>query len=204
MKVKGLSKEEAIQKLELIKKQVDFNNKLNKFVRKFRKEHNISRENFNGCWDTPTPEMQEAMKDILIKDSLGDLSWMPTIMKREYAKDTASIFGNVYSIAVNTYLLKDIKDLESYIETLETIDTEENINDSIEDLDFKVERDIPNTRINLYFDYIPSDEERKILKHNGFKWSRFLGAWTRQLTTAAEKSLSTVISQFKELNKENE
>lgn len=204
MKVKGLSKEEAVQKLELIKKQVDFNNKLNKFVRNFRKEHNITWDNFNGFHDEPTEEMKNAMVDILTKDSLEDLSWMPTGMKREYAKDTTSIFGQTYSVAVNTYLLKDIKDLESYIKTLETIETEENINDSIEDLDFKVERDIPNTRINLYFDYIPSDEERKILKHNGFKWSRFLGAWTRQLTTAAEKSLSTVISQFKELNKENE
>lgn len=204
MKLKGLSKEQAEKELELLKKRTAFNNNLNKFVRKFRKEHNISSENFNGYWDVPTPEMQEAMKDILINNSLEDLSWMPTIMKREYAKDTASIFGQTYSVAVNTYLLKDIKDLESYIKTLETIDTEKNINDSIEDLDFKVERDIPNTRINLYFDYIPSDEERKILKHNGFKWSRFLGAWTRQLTTTAEKSLSTVISQFKELNKENE
>lgn len=204
MKLKGLSKEQAEKELELLKKRTAFNNNLNKFVRKFRKEHNISRENFNGYWDAPTPEMQEAMKDILINNSLEDLSWMPTIMKREYAKDTASIFGQTYSVAVNTYLLKDIKDLESYIKTLETIDTEKNINGSIEDLDFKVERDIPNTRINLYFDYIPSDEERKILKHNGFKWSRFLGAWTRQLTTAAEKSLSTVISQLAELNKENE
>ena len=201
MKLKGLSKEEAIQKLELIKKQVDFNNKLNKFVRKFRKEHNISRENFNGYWDTPTPEMQEAMKDILINNSLEDLSWMPTTMKREYAKDTASIFGNVYSIAVNTYLLKDIKDLENYIKTLDEVETKEQTETtSEEDLDFKIERDIPNTRLNLFFEYVPSEEERAILKHNGFKWSRYLGAWTRQLTPNAEYSLEKVKEEFKNLS----
>ena len=207
MKVKGLSKEQAVEKLELLRKQVAFNNKLNKFVRSFRKEHNITWDNFNGFHSEPTEEMRNAMMDILTKDSLEDLSWMTTSMKQEYARDVRSIFGQVYSVAVNTYILKDIKDLESYIKTLEQVEQEttqaSETTEEDSDLDFKVEFDTDNTRINLFFDYIPSEQQRAILKHRGFKWSRYLGAWTRQLTTDAKHSLELVKKELKELDNQN-
>ena len=41
MKLKGLSKEQAEEQVELLRKRIEFNNKLNAFVRKFRKEHDI-------------------------------------------------------------------------------------------------------------------------------------------------------------------
>jgi hypothetical protein len=55
-------------------------------------------------------------------------------------------------------------------------------------------------RIQLMFDYIPSVEERNILKSNGFKWSPNNKAWQRQLTDNARYSTKKVIKQLEELN----
>lgn len=207
MKLKGLSKEQAEEQVELLRKRIEFNNKLNAFVRKFRKEHDIgffadnnANIRFNGFHDEPLPEMRDAMRDIFINNSLGDLSWMSLDLKRKYIKDTSAIFGRVYSAATNDYLLKDLHDGENYLKTLASIEEKPAAEVEDDKLPFKIEHDFENTRINLYFDYIPSEEERAILKHRGFKWSPSRKAWTRQLTSEAEKSLELVKSDFKKLN----
>ena len=38
-----------------------------------------------------------------------------------------------------------------------------------------------NNRLQLFFDEKPSDEQRSILKANGFKWAPSAGAWQREL-----------------------
>lgn len=200
MNTKNMTKEQALKELELLKSRIEFNNRLNKFVRAFRKEHNIGEWNdksgklaFNGYHDEPTEEMKDAMKDILINNSIMDISWMPINLKRRYASDTAAIFGQVYSAAVNTYVLKDLHDVEKFLATLDTATEKGN-----EDFDglFDVERDTANNRLNLRFDYVPDAETRAILKSNGFKWSPSRDAWTRQLTDNAEKSLERIKRQL--------
>lgn len=189
MKTKNMTKEEALQQLDLLQHRITFNNKLNKFVRKFMKEKGLDDwHKFNPYNDDATPEMQEAMKDILLNNSLEDLSWMPSSLKSEYARDTTAIFGGAYSVAVNTYVLKDLHDVEKFLKTIEAASQ----NETEENSEFKVERDAANTRLNLYFDYIPDVEVRSVLKRNGFKWSPYLEAWTRQLTQEAETSLTKV------------
>jgi len=193
MNVKNMTKEQALEQMELLKKRIDFNNKLNTFVRKFRKENSIgtihdkeAKVKFNGFWDEPTTEMKQAMIDILTKDKLGDLSWMPQQMKKNYAQSTSAIFGQVYSPAVNTYVLKDLHDCEKF---LATFDKAVEKGDEENDL-FKGERDTNENRLNLYFDSIPETEVREKLKHFGFRWSPSRSCWTRQLTQEAENSLA--------------
>ncbi len=194
MRTKDMTKEQALKAIELLKHQIEFNNKLNAFVRKFRKEHNIGhayedgKVQFNGYWDEPTSEMKEAMKSILLDNAIEDLSWMPNSMKKRYAEDCNHIFGQVYSCAVNTYLLKDLHDCEKYIETFDNAQE----NNSEENELFRVERDTETNRINLYFDGIPSAEVRSVIKHNGFRWSPNYKCWTRQLTSEAELSLNRI------------
>lgn len=205
MKTKDLNKEQTIQLIDTLKKRIDFNNKLNAFVRKFRKQYGVVYPHqegaikFNGYWDEPTPEMKKAMDDILDNATLCDMSWMSEKLKANYRGSTGAIFGQVYSPAVNTYVLNDLHDCEKHLETLEQAEAK-NDAETEESGWFKVERDLENNRLNLYFDYKPEEEERKVLKSNGFKWSPYLGAWTRQLTANAEYSLKKVVAEIDKLN----
>lgn len=186
MNTKNLTKENTIIAIEELKNKIDFNNRLNKAVRTFRKSKNITRENFNGYHDKPTTEMLEFMRMHVNAET-----WMSDALKRAYIRDTSSIIGQVYSIAVNTYILKDLHDCESHLKMLDSI--ENNFSQEEQGNGFKVIRDVEHTRLNIAFDNIPDEETRKILKSNGFKWSPYMKVWTRQLTTNAEYSLKRVL-----------
>lgn len=193
MKTKELNKEQTIELIDYLKNRIEFNNQLNKEVRKFRKTNNITRENFNGYWASPTVEMISFINDFLKEHG----EFLSKEDKEMYLRDTSSIIGQVYSHATNTYVLKDLHDLEAHLNTISA--AEENVEE--ENQFFKVERDLENNRLNLYFDSIPDEEVRTALKSRGFKWSRYLSAWTRQLTPNAEASLNRLIVDLTNLEK---
>lgn len=188
---KGLSKERATELLEVTKKQIDFNNRLNKIARNFMKENNIT--GFNGWQDSPTKEMV-----VLMKQTLDGEEWMPKELKSEYLRETGAIFGGAWSIAQNRDLLKDVKDLEGHLALLGTAETKPEGGDDEKVAGLRIERDIENTRLNLFFEIKPEIEVREKLKSNGFKWSPYLNAWTRQLTPNAEYSLKRVLNFLQE------
>ncbi len=182
MKVKYLDRESTLKEIENLQKRITFNNELNKFVRKFMKDRGLDRT-FNGYHDMATQEMRIALETILDKED-----WMPTSMKQEYLNSCGEIFGQVYSPAVNTYLRTDLRDCENHILELESASKSRREENS----EFRVERDLGSNRMNLYFDSIPEDSIRYLLKKNGFRWSPYLQAWTRQLTQNAEVSLEKI------------
>lgn len=197
MNTKNMTKEQALKQIDILTKRIAFNNELNKFVRKFRKEHNVKApyekgksvaDGFNGYWDEPTSEMASAFVDIFVNDSLGDTSWMSDSLRDLYLKNCNHIFGQVYSPAVNSYILKDLHDLEDFVKVADNAADKASEENDV----FKVERDLETNRINLYFDDIPSSEVRSVLKSNGFRWSSKFQCWTRQLTQEAEKSLNKI------------
>lgn len=189
MKTKNLDREATINLIELTKKRIDFNNKLNAFVRKFMKDRGLDDwHRFNGYNDEATQEMKDALLDILNNDALCDLSWMPSELKLQYFKYASAIFGQVYGPHVNTYVRNDLHDLEKHLEEIEHSAN----NRDEENSEFRVERNLGTNRLNIYFDDVPSEEARRILKKNGFRWSPYLGAWTRQLTQNAEASLNQI------------
>ncbi|WP_066688444.1 hypothetical protein [Christensenella intestinihominis] len=49
----------------------------------------------------------------------------------------------------------------------------------------RAEANIEENRLQLFFDEKPTDDQRKELKQNGFKWAPSQGAWQRQLTRNA-------------------
>lgn len=190
MNLKNMTVEEAQEQIELLKNRIDFNNRLNKIVRAYRRENKLGygeKNYFNGFRDRPTPEMISIMKNILSQED-----WMPTKMKIAYLEDTAYIFGGVYSMAVNSYILKDLHDCEKFIELHKN--SEDNLDEENEL--FSVERNLNNNRMNLYFDGIPDAEVRSVIKSNGFRWSPNFKCWTRQLTEQAEMSLKRIKRQL--------
>lgn len=61
--------------------------------------------------------------------------------------------------------------------------------------EFEGGKAVPNTdenRLQLFFDEIPSEEQRGVLKSNGFRWSRYNKAWQRQLNANAIYAASPV------------
>ena len=178
MKTKELDIATTKKYIELFTKRIDFNNKLNAFVRKYLKAHNL--ESFNGYQDVATDDMRVTLEDIL-----REQNWMSDKMKTNYMSYCTEIFGQVYSPAVNTYVLKDLHDCEKHLKELES--ALESGDEEYED--FKVVRDLMSNRLNIIFDYIPEERIRSSLRRLGFKWSPYLSAWTRQLTPQAEKSL---------------
>ena len=185
MKTKDLDITTTKKYIETLTKRVEFNNKLNAFVRRYMKAHNLER--FNGYQDVATEDMRIALEDIL-----NEQTWMSDKMKSNYMSYCTEIFGQVYSPAVNTYVLKDLHDCEKHLKELESA-----LESGDEDFgEFKVIRDLTQNRMNLVFDYIPEESVRKTLRSLGFKWSPYLSAWTRQLTPQAEKSLGMFKQQM--------
>ena len=184
MKTKSFDRPKTMELIELTKKRISFNNQLNSFVRLYRKEHGIDGwQDFNGYYDAPTADMKEALDGLLETQD-----WMPDGMKDEYRESCAAIFGQVYGPQVNSYVRRDLSDLEAHLEEIErAADSREESNS-----EFSVERDLKTNRMNVYFKSIPQEEVRALLKKNGFRWSPHLGCWTRQLTANAEASLSKV------------
>lgn len=179
MKTKDLDITTTKKHIENLTKRIEFNNKLNAFVRRYMKSNNL--ESFNGYQDVATDDMRVALEDIL-----NEQTWMSQKMKDNYMSYCTEIFGQVYSPAVNTYVLKDLHDCEKHLKELESA-----LESGDEDFgEFKVIRDLTQNRMNLVFDYIPEDSVIVSLKRHGFRWSPYLSAWTRQLTSQAEKSLN--------------
>jgi len=49
----------------------------------------------------------------------------------------------------------------------------------------KAEANASDNRLQLFFDEKPNDDQRSLLKANGFKWAPSVGAWQRQLNDNA-------------------
>ena len=68
---------------------------------------------------------------------------------------------------------------------------------------FKVVTNEEVNRLQLVdFEEIPTDEQKSILKHNGFKWSPRFQAWQRQLTENAISGVWRVVKEFERLENE--
>ena len=194
MKTKNSSKNEAVEKLQNLLKITAFNNELKKTIRKeiknnpnillVKDEETGELRKVNGYWDSPTVAMLQVVENCINEKG----QFLNEEYKREYLRQTARIFAGCYSIAENTYLNKDIKDLEAYIEMLDTVSDEQIIKDAT------ITRE--NGRLNIDFGGKVDKEVYSILRKNGFLYSPKYQQFTRQHTPASEQSLKRVIAEL--------
>lgn len=182
MNTKKLTIAELKTAIDNLENLIHFNNLLNRQVRKVKA--NVMPSDFNPYAQAPTQEMICFITYIMNETTFSEE------IKKAYIKDAGYIFKGCYSIATNTPLLRELHQLEKQKETLEKAQGKE---ETDTDLGFKIVRDLETTRLNLIFENIPNEETRSLLKSNGFRWSPYLKAWTRQLTSQAEISLNRVI-----------
>lgn len=90
-----------------------------------------------------------------------------------------------------------VKELERMKERAEKPTEDKYIN--VEGL--KIEENAEDMRIRLFFEDIPSEEIRNILKSWGFRWSPYNKAWQRQLTTNGIRATKQALEQISALIK---
>lgn len=184
VETKKMDRDVTLEAIAYLTKRIEFNNEVNRMARKFMKAHGLdSYGAFNGFWDEPLPEMREELAKIL-----ETADWMDADDKKIYMGHCSQIFGGVYSPSTNTYVRERLHRCEEHLKEIELSATAR----TEEFADFTVKRDLGSNRMNLFFEYVPEPEVRKILKENGFRWSPYLNAWTRQLTANAEKALNRI------------
>lgn len=97
------------------------------------------------------------------------------------------------------YINRDIKAVKNRIKEIKELE-----NLDLKDITFDGGKLIVNKEINrvqFIFDDIPSEEIRTILKSNGFKWSRYEGAWQRLYNANGIYSGKYVIKKINNLEK---
>ena len=186
MKVKNLDRNQTIKLIDELKKRINFNNDLNKFVRKYMKDNNLTKT-FNGFHDAPTKEMVDILDKLL-----NEQDWMDEPLKSIYMSYCGEIFGQVYGPHVNSYVLRDLHSCERHLEEIELAANARREENEL----FRVERNLKHNRMDIHFFDIPEVEVRELLKKNGFRWSSYHG-WTRQLTKNAEDSLDKIKKALK-------
>ena len=93
----------------------------------------------------------------------------------------------------------NIRRIEKRIEELKAQGEREDVNEEHEGFQFEVNTD--ENRVRFFFDGIPSQEVRTLLKRNGFKWARSVGAWQRQATQNGMATADYIKPQVVELMK---
>ncbi|GBK97870.1 hypothetical protein VH1709_contig00012-0022 [Vibrio harveyi] len=92
-----------------------------------------------------------------------------------------------------------IRTTKQRIEELEKLHNEAPLDDAgeVEGVNWTLYEE--DGRIKFSFDGIPSEAVRKVLKSNGFKWSRYSKAWVRKMTGNAVRVTQFVVEELKEM-----
>lgn len=195
MKTKNLTKQEAITQLQYLYKITAFNNELKKAVRKeikanpdillVRDPYTNEPRKINGWNDSPSVAMIKFVSNFIKENATR----MDEHTASRYWGGAGRIFCDIYSMATNTYLNNDIKDLEKYINMLD--ENKENLIDETSIKGATITRE--NGRLNVDFGGRVDSDTYKILRSNGFLYSPKFAQFARQLTPNAERSLKRVI-----------
>ena len=96
-----------------------------------------------------------------------------------------------YTLTNNNSKIKSTRDRIAMLESEKSQGNKE-----IETKLFRVKENTEIMRLQVFFDNIPSEEMRCLLKSSGFKWSPKNKAWQRQLTNNARYALRKLIEKL--------
>jgi len=119
-------------------------------------------------------KMSEAEK---IKEIVKSTGWKEGSVKGliNPAESWRSVGFPSYKLTNNNANIKRMKDRVKSLER--------HANDVTSEVEFEggtITDNVEDNRVQIFHDVKPSDEVRKELKSNGFKWARSVGAWQRQ------------------------
>lgn len=151
-------------------------------------------------------ELQEKMKlankflrkkDVLAGDKgLLEMGYTQSQVQELRKTDFCGRIGfSSYTLTNNN---ANIKRLEKRLENLKKTIENSSANNEEEHDDFKIVRNTDLMRLQLFFDDIPCDKTRDILKRNGFRWSPKNKAWQRMLNYNAERALDDFKKNYTE------
>lgn len=143
-------------------------------------------------------KMKEANKAIRLKDTekgnvrLRELGFNDTQIETLRLPDFCGRVGFAdYKLANNN---ANIRTTKARIEQLKKVKEQETTETECEF--FRIEENVEDMRIRLYFDGKPEPEVRDILKSHGFKWSPRNVAWQRQLNNNGRYAVKRVIEEL--------
>lgn len=156
---------EAVTKLkDKLEKLQNFQNRMKTVNAYYRK--NGTMKGFEGISDEKAAEIDEGVKN--------SYSWITA----PYAP---------YELSNNNAEINRLKKRIAALESRKEV--------GFAGWEFEGGKAVPNTdenRLQLFFDEIPSEEQRGVLKSNGFRWSRYNKAWQRQLNANAIYAASRI------------
>ena len=163
-----------------IKKSIELSDKS-----KYYEEKAKSAENNNAIYNDDPEAIQK------LKNKLKRLENERTIIKgREHSSwELSNIGANIRETKLRIQRLEEQENLE------------------FPDVEFKGGKVIHNKEINriqIIFDDIPNENIRSELKHNGFHWSRYEGAWQRQFNQRTIYVTKSLIKDVLNNEKESE
>jgi hypothetical protein len=130
--------------------------------------------------------MKAANKYIRKGDKAGFLTLPHATEERWQELTTPSRMNRIgfpsYAFQNNNGEIRRVKQRIAYLESLASRQTAEKVINGV-----RLVENVEANRVQLFFDSIPSEEVRKKLKSNGFKWSPSIGAWQRHLNPGAAR-----------------
>ena len=160
-------------------KAVELSNKADYYAEKADATKN------NNAISSDDPEAIDLLKEKLIKleDQRTQIKEFNKKARKEGKEQQAP-----YMLA---NLGGNIATVKKRIKKLESIDKIEEIEETINGVVLKTDKD--DNRVRLFFDGKPEEEIRTKLKSNGFRWSPYNGCWQRQLNPWAIKVARNLI-----------
>jgi hypothetical protein len=131
--------------------------------------------------------MKAANKYIRKGDKAGFLTLPHATEERWQELTTPSRMNRIgfpsYAFQNNNAEIRRVKQRIAYLESLTSRETAEKVINGV-----RLIENVEANRVQLFFDDIPSEEVRKKLKSNGFRWSPSVGAWQRHLNLGAART----------------
>jgi len=170
----------AIKKMDnQIRKALDDGDKADYYFNKAK------RMEENTCISSDDPSAVDLLKDKLAKlEAKRENIKAKNKELRSEGKDTNPAY-------MLSNLGQNIRSVKLRVEQLEKLATRDSKEYSINGVTIKEDTD--ENRLKLIFDGIPDVKVRDKLKSNGFRWSRYSGAWQRQLNNNSIYAMKRVL-----------
>ncbi len=128
-----------------------------------------------------------------LREKLADLEEQRSAIKRYNGIAKKKGYDRMPSYKL-TNLGANIRRIKQRIGTLEKVASLDDKTEMVGEV--RIERNVDENRVQMFFPGRPSPEARRELKYNGFRWSPSRGCWQRNISSHAENLARTLAEKF--------